>query len=49
MSVLSTFDDDELERGIETIRAQHPGDVLRFTDRFAFVLGTRPAHESPPP
>lgn len=41
MSVLSTFDDDELEAGLEEIRAQHPEEVLRFVDRFAFVLGVK--------
>lgn len=41
MSVLSTFSDEELEAGIEEIRARHPEPELVFSDRFAFVLGVR--------
>ncbi|MEW1722333.1 methyltransferase domain-containing protein [Streptomyces sp. NPDC093109] len=41
MSLLSTFDDREIEEGIEEIRATHPEPVLVFPDRFAFVLGVR--------
>lgn len=41
MSLLSSFDDDELEVGIHEIEADHPEDVLRFPDRFAFVRGVR--------
>ncbi|MEU2791978.1 methyltransferase [Streptomyces sp. NPDC007100] len=39
MSVLSTFSDAELRDGLREIAEQHPGPVLEFTDRFAFVLG----------
>ncbi|WP_431774806.1 class I SAM-dependent methyltransferase [Streptomyces cucumeris] len=41
MSVLSTFTESELDRGIEEMRSAHPEDVLVFPDRFAFVLGSR--------
>lgn len=41
MSVLSTFDDAELEAGLDEMRARHPEEVLEFVDRFAFVLGTK--------
>ncbi|MEU2720713.1 class I SAM-dependent methyltransferase [Streptomyces smyrnaeus] len=44
MSVLSTFSDEELDAGIEEIRARHPEPELVFPDRFEFVLGIR---ESP--
>ncbi len=43
MSVLSTFSDDELARGLEHVRAAHPEQTLQFTDRFAFVCGTNSA------
>lgn len=39
MSLLSTFSDSEIEKGIEEIRFAHPEPVLAFPDRFAFVLG----------
>lgn len=39
MSLLSEFDDDELQFGIREIERSHPQDVLEFDDRFAFVLG----------
>ncbi|MEU9060610.1 class I SAM-dependent methyltransferase [Streptomyces sp. NPDC048430] len=39
MSLLSTFSDDEIEKGIEEMSAAHPELVLEFSDRFAFVLG----------
>ncbi|MCW2934136.1 MAG: Methyltransferase type 11 [Actinomycetia bacterium] len=39
MSLLSTFTDAELERGITEIRERHPGDRLEFADRFAFIRG----------
>jgi ubiquinone/menaquinone biosynthesis C-methylase UbiE len=39
MSVLSTFDDDELAAGLDEMRRRHPDPELRFVDRFAFVLG----------
>ncbi|MFC8429232.1 class I SAM-dependent methyltransferase [Streptomyces sp. NPDC057253] len=41
MSLLSTFTDSELEKGIEEMRVVHPEPVLVFPDRFAFVLGRR--------
>jgi SAM-dependent methyltransferase len=41
MSLLSTFDDDEIEAGIGEIDREHPQEMLRFADRFAFVLGVR--------
>jgi ubiquinone/menaquinone biosynthesis C-methylase UbiE len=41
MSLLSEFDDPELEDGIKEIELEHPEDVLEFGDRFAFVLGRR--------
>ncbi|MEU1074388.1 MULTISPECIES: methyltransferase [unclassified Streptomyces] len=41
MSLLSTFTDDEIEKGIDEIRAAHPEPVLVFPDRFAFILGKR--------
>ncbi|MGW0705024.1 class I SAM-dependent methyltransferase [Streptomyces sp. NPDC002643] len=42
MSLLSTFSDSEIEKGIEEMRDAHPESVLVFPDRFAFVLGERP-------
>lgn len=39
MSLLSTFDDDEISAGAEEIRRCHPGERVEFKDRFAFVLG----------
>lgn len=41
MSLLSTFSDSEIEKGIEEMRVAHPEPVLVFPDRFAFVLGRR--------
>lgn len=41
MSLLSTFTDNEIEKGIEEMRAAHPEPVLVFPDRFAFILGER--------
>jgi SAM-dependent methyltransferase len=41
MSLLSTFSDSEIEKGIEEMRDAHPEPVLVFPDRFAFVLGQR--------
>ena len=41
MSLLSTFSDSEIEKGIEEMQAAHPEPVLVFPDRFAFVLGQR--------
>ncbi|MEU0395784.1 class I SAM-dependent methyltransferase [Streptomyces sp. NPDC006208] len=43
MSLLSTFSDSEIEKGIEEMRAAHPEPVLVFPDRFAFILGERTA------
>jgi ubiquinone/menaquinone biosynthesis C-methylase UbiE len=39
MSLLSYFDDAQLEAGIAEIRRAHPGEEITFTDTFAFVLG----------
>lgn len=39
MSVLSTFDDDELAAGLAEMRARNGEGELSFPDRFAFVLG----------
>ena len=41
MSLLSTFTDAELERGITEIQERHPSDRLEFADRFAFIRGIR--------
>jgi SAM-dependent methyltransferase len=41
MSLLAGFTDAELERGIAEIHERHPGDLLEFADRFAFIRGTR--------
>ncbi|MGW1892793.1 class I SAM-dependent methyltransferase [Streptomyces sp. NPDC002004] len=41
MSLLSTFTDSEIEKGIEEMRVAHPEPVLVFPDRFAFILGKR--------
>jgi SAM-dependent methyltransferase len=41
MSLLATFTDDEIEHGIAEISQRHPEEDLEFTDRFAFVHGTR--------
>ena len=40
MSLLSHFDDAQLEAGVAEIRRAHPGERIAFTDTFAFVLGT---------
>jgi ubiquinone/menaquinone biosynthesis C-methylase UbiE len=40
MSLLSAFDDEQLEAGAAEIRAAHPEDEIAFTETFAFVLGT---------
>jgi ubiquinone/menaquinone biosynthesis C-methylase UbiE len=39
MSLLSTFDDEEVDAGVEEIRCRYPGGRVEFKDRFAFVLG----------
>lgn len=41
MSLLSTFDDEEIAAGIEEIR-RYPGERVEFDDHFAFVLGISP-------
>jgi len=41
MSLLSSFDDQQIEQGIAEIDARYPGDRLGFSDRFAFVRGVR--------
>jgi SAM-dependent methyltransferase len=41
MSLLSTFSDNEIEKGIEEMRIAHPEPVLVFPDRFTFILGQR--------
>lgn len=41
MSLLSTFDDAELERGIAEINERYPHERLTYRDRHAFVLGVR--------
>ncbi|WP_405675217.1 class I SAM-dependent methyltransferase [Streptomyces sp. NBC_01511] len=41
MSLLSTFSDSELDKGIDEMREAHPEPVLVFPDRFAFILGVR--------
>ncbi|WP_405649162.1 class I SAM-dependent methyltransferase [Streptomyces sp. NBC_00019] len=46
MSLLSTFSDSEIEKGVEEMRAAHPEPVLVFPDRFAFVLGRRAGESS---
>jgi len=40
MSLLSAFDDEQLEAGVAEIQAAHPEEGISFTDTFAFVLGT---------
>ena len=40
MSLLSNFDDAQLEAGVAEIRRANPGQQVAFTDTFAFVLGT---------
>lgn len=42
MSVLYSFSDEELAAGADEMRERHPEKVLRYTDRFAFVLGRKP-------
>lgn len=42
MSLLSYFDDAQLEAGIAEIRRSHPGEQITFSDTFAFVLGANP-------
>jgi len=40
MSLLSYFDDAQLDAGVAEIRRAHPGGQIGFADTFAFVLGT---------
>jgi SAM-dependent methyltransferase len=40
MSLLSNFDDAQLEAGVAEIRRANPGERIAFTDTFAFILGT---------
>ena len=40
MSLLSHFDDAQLEAGVAEILQAHPEQKITFTDTFAFVLGT---------
>lgn len=40
MSLLSHFDDAQLEAGVAEIRRANPGGKIAFTDTFAFILGT---------
>lgn len=41
MSLLSNFDDEQIEHGVTEIAERYPGDRLEFPDRFAFVRGVR--------
>jgi hypothetical protein len=41
MSLLAKFDDQQLRAGIAEIDARHPGPILEFDDRFAFVFARR--------
>lgn len=41
MSLLATFDDEELEAGITEIDTRYPGPLLEFDDRFIFILARR--------
>jgi hypothetical protein len=47
MSLLASFTDAELERGITEIRERFPGDRLEFADRFAFIRGIRGQASAP--
>ena len=40
MSLLSHFDDAQLEAGAAEIRRANPGEQIAFTDTFAFLLGS---------
>jgi hypothetical protein len=40
MSLLSYFDDAQLEAGVAEIRRANLGERVEFTDMFTFVLGT---------
>jgi len=41
MSLLSNFDDEQIEAGVTEIDERYPGNHLSFPDRFAFVRGVR--------
>lgn len=41
MSLLSSFSDAELERGIAEIDQHYPGEQLTYSDRQTFILGVR--------
>jgi SAM-dependent methyltransferase len=41
MSLLSSFDDAEIDQGISEINDRHDSEQLEIVDRHAFVLGTR--------
>ena len=41
MSLLSSFDDEQIKAGIAEIDERYPGEQLSFPDRFAFVRGVR--------
>ena len=41
MSLLASFTDAELERGITEIQERFPGNRLEFADQFAFIRATR--------
>jgi hypothetical protein len=41
MSLLTKFDDADLRAGIAEIDARHPGPMMEFEDRFAFILARR--------
>lgn len=41
MSVLSSFSDEELARGLAEMAERHPDDPLEFPDQFAFITGRR--------
>jgi hypothetical protein len=45
MSLLASFDDDELQAGMAEIDARYPGPLLEFEDRFAFIFATAGAPE----
>jgi SAM-dependent methyltransferase len=40
MSLLSYFNDEQLEAGVAEIRRANPAEKIAFSDTFAFVLGT---------
>nr|WP_237330958.1 class I SAM-dependent methyltransferase [Streptomyces sp. BA2] len=44
MSLLSSFDDDELGEGLREIDTRYPGPVIEFEGRFVFTHAQAPAH-----